>query len=319
MKPSDTAQRLQALTAELGTQAKAAAAMGMSAYSASIYLRLLTLPKDTVDKIDCGQLPINQKKKTVRYCADRDDRDRQLIQLIGRVSYVTLSQVMGFMVWSESHARNILATLSHRGLVKKSEEHALPVYFLTNKGYRSLKIGCRNMERTSSVIHKNLIRNDIELSIKTKTESAYFVAREDCISKGLFPSPIEHYLVYDGGAALVLIDDHGVASEKLLTSLTRLHNKSQSEKAMAFQQTYWMNEVDYMMVYATTDEQVELHRTYWTNLKKASIESTVADLGKTARKYRVPAKSIRLFIAHSEVLLNIGFASRFVQRIWDVR
>ncbi len=318
MKPSEKAQKLQGLVSELGTQAKAAEAMDMSTYNASHYLKLLTLPEETLKKIDAGEMPIVQKKKTVKFNPESYSRNQKILQVICRNSFINLKQAMWFMEWSESHARNVLSTLDNRGLIKSNSEFGFNIYMLTKKGYRSVGASAKNTDRNASTIHKHLVRNNIELEIGDKDESAKFISRDDCVDLGFYPAHQENYLTYSGGSALIIIDDYGMESEKLITSLIRLHNKTKMEKEMEYHQKFWVAAVECLIVYSTTEEATEEHRRFWFNVKKAAAESLCEGVSKVARKYKVPAKYIHLYTKHADKLSQIKFSSRFIQGFWEV-
>lgn len=270
-KPTQIAEELKSLVYELGTARAAAEKLGMSPATASRYLRVLRLTKEEREAIDSGSAPIRKKRPKMRSTVQSSDREITIVELLAKSTFATTSQVSEFTGLSISTTRNALQRLIAKSLVERDEQFSPHVLSLTTRGSTLAGISKPKHYFSSAAIHQYLLRNSIEIEMKETNPSALFVTRTRLWNMGLFPSVGEHAVRFDSKGekklALVIIDDYAMNPERIPHALNRLHDKEKSYVSGDVVLS-WKDAVDRLLIYATTDKQLDNHRRYFNKNKK---------------------------------------------------
>lgn len=316
MKPSEKALAIQEKVKELGSQKATAKELGISPAKVSTYLRLLTLPKEDIIRIDKGDLPVNYRRRPTRHMSKVVGDHESGLNLIRRVGFTTVGQICQYMRWSEFKARYVLDYLCRRKLIIKNTEFRPYVYSLGPKGFRYFDVNKQQRVVSGLVIHQRLICNAIELEVRSVNSSAEMKSRDYCLSKGLYPKAGEYLMEYKEGSALILIDDQMIDSTSILHCLLRQHYQEQSRFDLI--KTYWYKHVDCVIVYSVSQIRRTTHENFIKNIKKAEIKSKTIGDKRAVQMFKIPLSALTLYKAHKGIIDSMRFDSRYIQPFWDI-
>lgn len=270
--PSEIAKELSGLTARLGSAKRAAKQLNISQATASRYLRLARLPVDEQQAVDEGKAPIRKRDKPISDTRlPLSGQHEQLLLLLGRVKFIIIEQVADYFDVSVSTARSLLDDLVSRQYISKDKGYLPHVFSLSTKGCLFANVTKPKHFVSGAAIHQYLLRNKIELQMRTKNASATFIARTDCWQRGLLPAVAEHAVEFENEGdlqvALVIIDDYTMQPSRLLRSLTRRHDKEKKYVRGDVVLT-WNDVIDYVFVYATSSRHLDNHKAFYAREHK---------------------------------------------------
>ncbi len=271
------ARELAELKQQYGTVAEVAKKKGMSPSSISRYIALLKLPSDVQDQVAAGELPVAQPLKAKRKRESNkgpklsalNAHHRAVLDTVARVTFATQQQIAQYTGRSLNTIRPAINDLCEARFLEPHKELRPYVYRLSSHGSTITGKPKPRHWMSANAIHQRILRNAIEINMQERNASATFVDRKQCWSMGLFPSVGEHLLNYrhegKNQRALVIIDDYLMAPERILKSLTRLHDKEKSY-ASGHLVLAWKDVVDMVMVYTTDPHHAELHQGFVSQL-----------------------------------------------------
>lgn len=262
--PMERARQFKTLKDQHGTLEATAGIAGVSAASVSRYLNLLALPVEVQQRVDAGELPVSKPLAALRRkSTDRSDRKtalseqhRILLNTLARTRFATQAQLSQYVGRSPAQTRTYLLELAAYGLTDAHREFRPHAFFLTVKGCELQDVTKPKHVISASVIHQQLLRNQIELAMREKNPSACFASRSECWAMGFHPTVAEHLVSFehDGNTrhALVLIDDYAMAPSRVLHVLNRPHDENKTKVAVTGHHVMrWPDLVDTVLVYST--------------------------------------------------------------------
>lgn len=272
--PLALAQELQALKVVYKTNKAVSVESGLSESQVSRYIALLSLPDEIQAQVDAGLLPLEnpmrahkrktataRSKKVIALSSDQN----QIIQLLARNVFITQAQAARYLNKSLTTIRYVLNGLVSTRFLEVHQEIRPYVYRLANHGAAVAGVTKPRHWMSGNAIHQLIMRNEVELQLRSKNASASFVPRLTCWSMGLFPAVAEHLFTYERGdsneRALVMIDDYMMSPERCLHSLTRLHdeNKSVTKGRLVLK---WQDAINTMLIYSTNKDHCKRHESF---------------------------------------------------------
>lgn len=274
--------------AELNDDQKVGERYSVSARTVRNYLKFLTLPESVRLKADKGEISLN---KALRGFSEKNAIKKIGVGLsdLGYIAldhlyvqrYLTIEQMARYLGEDYNKAANILADLKVAGYVDVETSFRPYAYWLSHKG--SSRLGHEPLKRwkSANALHQELMRNEIELSIREDRPTATFYSRIRCMKKGLNPSNGEYLLSYkkDGleKLAFVLIDDYQMPPNRVKHSLNRPHNPPKDYyKGMTMRFSDLVGDV---LVYVTSQNRMNFHKLYY--------EKAFGDFSKYSVRYKL--------------------------------
>ena len=271
--PIELAVSLKELKKEYGTNERVAEIMEISVSQVSRYIALLNLPADIQQQVATGELPVTQPLKALkRRPKERkptvfalNENQRIVINTLSRTLYATQSQLARYASKSVNAIRMVINDLTDTRFLDSNKELRPFVYRLSSHGTAIAGTQKPRHWMSANAIHQRVLRNEVELSMREKNESATFMERTDCWKLGLFPSIGEHLLTYNYQGkvqrALIILDDYLMDPKRIDRSLHRLHDKDKSY-ASGDLVLSWKDAVDTVLVYTTDEKHKDRHNTF---------------------------------------------------------
>ncbi len=269
-KPSEIANELFELKNTLGSVIKAAEKMDMSKTQAYRYLKLLTLKKNELKKVDEGVLSIEQRSIITNAKRANNTDESVLFDILVRIRFSTFDQLVKYSKINNDKTRLLLGILLRKKLIRKDTEYSPYIYSLSNKGCVIADLHKLKHFVSGAAIHQTIMRNKIELEMQEKNATIKFVTRAGWWQRGIYPSIGEHGIEYlnnkKKGSALIIIDDYSMNPARVPHSLTRKHDVDKTyvkgELVMS-----WIDVIDDLVIYATTESQKKKHQQYYIKNK----------------------------------------------------
>lgn len=259
MKPSEKAKRIAEAKKELGTAKAVALSFGMSASTVGLYLKLDKLTKKEKRDFDNGRKTLSslrgkRKKPSVLSNTLKDE----VLEIAARIRFFTVKQISGYSKCTEREINKVVNFFIQIRIIEKDSD--LNFYTLTSRGWGFVDGSQPKHFVSASAVHQQLIRNDIELSMREKNASATFLNTRDAWERGLYPSIGEHALLFNHegnrSMALVMIDDYHMSLTRIAKSLFRYHDKkktvTQGERIVR-----WCDVISHCFIYTIGSKQQE--------------------------------------------------------------
>ena len=191
---------------------------------------------------------------------------RSLLEVLSRLQYATLSQLVYWLEPKQPTVTKTLQRLEECGLISVERGSRPYIYTATTAGFRAAGLPMPANRRcvSWSVMAHHCHRNAAEIRLREHYRDFRFHPRHALYALGMSPAHGEHYgQDGDGQGALVLLDDYLMPPERIPHAWTRPHTPNTRYYDLATGCVRHWRDITSRYILAVTDRiQYERHKAF---------------------------------------------------------